>query len=88
MANHVSAIKRSRQNTKLRLRNRMQKGAMRTAVKLVLSAVEAKDKDSATAALAKAIPLIDRAGRRGLIHSNAASRQVSRLVANVKSLNA
>ena len=88
MANHVSAAKRARQSEKRRLNNRNRKGAMRTAIKSVLVAVEAGDKDAAAAALTKATSLIDKAGRRSTIHKNQASRRVSRLSAKVKGISA
>ncbi len=88
MANHVSAAKRARQSEKRRLNNRARKGAMRTAIKAVLLAVEAEDKKAAGKALEEATVLIDRAGRKGLIHSNQASRRVSRLTAKVKAISA
>ena len=88
MANHVSAAKRARQSEKRRLNNRNRKGAMRTAIKGVLAAVEAGDKEAAAAALTKATSLIDKAGRRSAIHKNQASRRVSRLSAKVKGISA
>lgn len=88
MANHVSALKRARQSEKRRLRNRMQKGAMRTAIKQVNAAVDADDKEAANTALKSAVPLLDRAGKKGTIHRKTASRSVSRLVARVKALSA
>ena len=86
MANHASALKRARQDQKKRLQNRTQKGTMRTAIKKVLTAVEAGDKDTAIAALSQATSLLDRAGRKNQIHSSQASRRVSRLNAKVKSI--
>ena len=88
MANHVSAAKRARQSEKRRLNNRNRKGEMRTAVKGLLAAVDAGDKEAAAAALIKATSLIDSAGRRGTIHKNQASRRVSRLSAKVKGIAA
>jgi len=88
LANHVSAAKRARQSEKRRLNNRNRKGEMRTAVKGLLAAVDAGDKEAAAAALIKASSLIDSAGRRGTIHKNQASRRVSRLSAKVKSISA
>jgi len=88
LANHVSAAKRARQSEKRRLVNRARKSAMRTAIKRVLAAVEAGDADAARAALARAVPLIDRAGRHGVIHRRQASRRVSRLNARVRALSA
>ncbi len=86
MANHVSALKRSRQDQKKRLQNRTQKSAMRTVIKKVLVAVEAGDKDTATVALRQATSLLDRAGRKNQIHASQASRRVSRLNAKVKAI--
>ena len=86
MANHASALKRARQDAKIRLANRSQRTAMRTAIKKVQQAVDAGDKEAAAVALKQAQSLIDRAGRKNLIHRNQASRRVSRLNAQVKAL--
>ena len=86
MANHASALKRARQDQKKRLQNRTQKTAMRTAIKKVLVAVDAGDKEIATSALRQATSMLDRAGRKNQIHSSQASRRVSRLNAKVKAI--
>jgi len=86
VANHASALKRARQDQKKRFQNRAQKSAMRTAVKEVLVAVEAGDKDAAAVALTKAASLLDRAGRKRQMHPSQASRRVSRLNAHVKAI--
>jgi len=70
------------------MQNRMRKGAMRTAIKQVHTAVAAGDKDAANQALQGAISLIDRAGQKGVIHRRQASRSVSRLAARVKAMSA
>jgi len=86
VANHASALKRARQDQKKRVQNRNQKGAMRTAIKKVLSAVEAGDKETANTALRQATSMLDRAGRKHQIHPTQASRRVSRLNATVKAI--
>jgi len=86
VANHASALKRARQDQKKRLQNRTQKGAMRTAIKKVLTAVEAGDKETASTALRQATSLLDRAGRKNQLHGSTASRSVSRLNAKVKAI--
>jgi len=88
LANHASALKRARQSTKRRMNNRMRITAMRSAIKGVNAAIEAGDKKAADEALKTAASLIDRAGQRGVIHGNQASRRVSRLAASVKALSA
>jgi len=60
---------------------------MRTAIKGVLTAVDAGDADAASAALKSAVSLIDRAGQKGVIHRNQAARRVSRLTAKVKGIS-
>ena len=88
MANIKSAIKRARQNVKLRQHNASARSMFRTYIKNVLKAVEAGDKDAAQAAYTKAQPIIDKATSKGLIHKNKAARIKSRLVARVKAMAA
>ena len=88
MANIKSAIKRARQNVKLRQHNASARSMYRTYVKNVLKAVEAGDQKAAGDAYAKAQPIIDKAASKGLIHKNKAARIKSRLVAQVKAMAA
>jgi small subunit ribosomal protein S20 len=88
VANIKSAIKRARQNVKLRQHNASARSMYRTYVKNVIKAVEAGDKKAAQAAYVKAQPVIDKASEKGLIHKNKAARIKSRLVARLKSLAA
>lgn len=86
MANHVSSLKRARQDIKKRSVNRTQRSSMRTAVKKLEAAIAAGDKDAANVALKSAVSLIDRAGGKRLIHARQASRRVSRLNSHVKAM--
>ena len=88
MANIKSAIKRARQNVKLRQHNASARSMFRTYVKNVLKAVEAGDQEAARAAYNKAQPVIDKASEKGLIHKNKSARIKSRLVARVKAMAA
>lgn len=88
MANIKSAIKRARQNIKLRQHNASARSMYRTYIKNVLKAVEAGDKEAAETAYSKAQPIIDKAAGKGLIHKNKAARIKSRLVARVKAMTA
>jgi small subunit ribosomal protein S20 len=87
VANHASALKRARQAVKIRLSNRTQKAAMRTAIKKVHAAIESGDQAAANEALKAATSLIDRAGCKHQIHPRQASRRVSRLNAHVKAMS-
>ncbi len=88
MANIKSAIKRARQNIKLRQHNASARSMLRTYIKNVLKAVEAGDAEVARATYVKAQPVIDKAVSKGLIHLNKAARIKSRLVARVKAMSA
>jgi small subunit ribosomal protein S20 len=57
-------------------RNRARRSQLRTAVKKVRSAENSKE---AQVALVEAVRLLDRAGRKNLVHRNTASRTKSRL---------
>ena len=86
MANIASAKKRARQSEKLRLQNASQRSVLRTYVKKVTSAIEAKDKKAAQDAFNAAVPVIDSMVSKGIIHKNKASRHKSRLNNHVKAL--
>ena len=79
MANHKSAIKRIKQTEKRTDRNKHVRSTLRTFIKRVREAVATKDQAAAKEALALAIPVIDAAATKGIIHSSNASRNVSRL---------
>jgi small subunit ribosomal protein S20 len=86
MANTAQAKKRAKQAEKSRIRNAGQRSNLRTFVKKVIAAVNAGDKEKAQAAYNTAVPIIDSAVNKGLIHKNKASRSKSRLNAKVKSI--
>lgn len=88
MANIKSAIKRARQNIKIRQHNASARSMYRTFIKSVIKAVEEGNLEAARAAYAKAQPIIDKAATKGLLHKNKAARIKSRLSARVKALAA
>jgi small subunit ribosomal protein S20 len=79
MPNIKSAAKRHRQSLKRRNRNRFHKGTMRTHIKKLHASIEAGDKDSAQEALKTVVSIIDKTGKRGIIHKDKADRLKSRL---------
>ena len=87
MANIKSQIKRNRTNEEARLRNKSQKSAIRTAMKNVRLAVEAKDKAKALEAEKAAYRLIDKSISDGVQHANTGARQKSTIARLVKSLD-
>ena len=86
MANTPSAAKRARQAEQRRARNASRRSIVRTYIKKVVRAIEAKDKDAAQAAYSQAVPIIDRMVTQGIIHKNKAARHKSRLNAGVRAL--
>jgi small subunit ribosomal protein S20 len=86
MANHKSAEKRDRQSKVRRLRNRMNKSTMKTAIRQVEEALAAGSEEQAKAALQAAIPVIHKTASKGTIHQNTASRKVSRLTKRVNKM--
>jgi small subunit ribosomal protein S20 len=86
LANIKSAKKRARQSEQRRLRNVSARSMVRTALKKVVKAIEAKDKAAAVEAFAAAQPVMDRYAARGLIHKNKAARHKSRLNAKIHEL--
>ena len=61
---------------------------VRSYIKRVHGAVETNDADAASAALAQAVPIIDKMVSKGIMHKNQAARQKSRLNKRVKALSA
>lgn len=86
MANIKSAKKRILVNRTKAERNKAIKSGVKTAIKKVYAAIDAKDADAAKAALVDATATIDKATSKGIYHKNNASRKVSRLSKAVNSM--
>ena len=76
-----SAKKQMRQAKTHTARNKSQRSALRTALKRVTAAGGSPE---SAAAILEATKLIDRAGRKRLIHPNTAARQKSKLARAAK----
>ena len=86
MANTAQAKKRARQAENNRQLNAGQRSNMRTSIKKVLKAIEAGDRDAAQKAYDAAVPVIDKAAGKGLMHPNKAARHKSRMNQHIRSL--
>ena len=73
MPNTASAKKAMRKSRAATVRNRAQRSALRTALK------KAKQPTASGEERTRAVTLLDRAARKGLIHRNAAARQKSHI---------
>jgi len=87
LANSAQARKRARQNEKRRTQNASQRSMVRTYMKRVDAAIVSQDAGTATGALAKVSPLLDRMVSKGLMHKNKAARHKSRLSKKVHKIS-
>jgi small subunit ribosomal protein S20 len=85
MANHKSAEKRIRTNEKRRVRNKASLSKVKTMVKKVL---ESSDKTVAETNLKKAVSVLDKSARKGIIHKNNVARKKAKLTKFVNGLEA
>ena len=88
MANHESAEKRARQNTKRRLRNKAVKTRIKHVTKLVRAAADEKSNEEASIEMKAAQSEIAKAAKKGVIHRRTAARKISRLTKLVNSSGA
>lgn len=86
MPNLKNAKKKVKVITKKKADNNEYKASMKTAVKSVLKAVKENNKETATAELNKAVVRIDKAAKKGVIHSNKAARNKSNLTKKVNNM--
>lgn len=88
MASHASALKANRQSVKHREHNREYRSKLRTALKSIRAAMDAKDVDAAKGQLRGTVSLIDKMAQKGIIHDNAAARYKSRIQTRLTKLSA
>ncbi len=86
MANTAQATKRARQAENRRQRNASQRSELRSSIKKVFAAIRSGNSEVAMQAYRKAVPIIDSAVGKGLIHQNKAARHKSRLNQHIRAL--
>ena len=84
MATHKSAEKRARQTIVRNQRNRQVLSTMKTAIRKLRDAIEAKQLDKLDALFCETQSVIAVTRRKGVIHANNMARSISRLSAQVK----
>ena len=80
MPNTKSAKKALLKSRERRLRNRSTKSAIKTYSRRVEELADKGDTEGSVASLRRAISLIDKAVKRGILHKNTGSRKKSRLM--------
>jgi small subunit ribosomal protein S20 len=86
MANHLSALKRVRQEARRTEFNRRNKTRLRHQIRTIRRALLAKDPSAAKDMLPATFSIIDRSARVGIIKKNTAARYKSRLHIRIKAL--
>ena len=81
-----SAKKRVDISIKKHALNASRKSSLKTAIKKVVDAIASSDLDNAKKLFVQAESAIARAGGKGVLHKNAASRKVSRLSKKLRAL--
>ncbi len=79
MANTKTALKRWRQSLERRDRNRARRSASKTAIRNVRASIASGDEAAVDNALSRAYSALDRAAKKGAIHTGKANRQKRRL---------
>lgn len=88
MANHVSAVKATRQTEKRTGINGARRSRLRHQIRAFRRAVESNDAKQAESLLPPTFSLVDRAAKWGIIKKNTAARYKSRLHKAFKKLAA
>jgi len=86
MANTKSAKKAARQSVRRTAINKSRRTRVRSTVRKVEEAIASGDRARALTAMAEAEPALVRAGQKGVLHRNTASRKVSRLAHRIAKL--
>ena len=79
MAHNKQALKRARQNERIRVKNRAMRADMKTHMKAFEAAVAAKDATTVAKLARVAQKKLDKAAKQRVLHPNAASRIKSRV---------
>ncbi len=88
MPNTKSAEKKLRISERNRLYNRFWKTRVKTEIKKVLAAIEAKNLELAQKLFVQATSIIDKAVGKGVLHRNNGARKKSRLARKINQLKA
>ena len=86
MANHASALKRTRQTETKTTANKANKSRVRTALRGLRSALAEGDASKLDTTFRETVSALDKSVQKGILHKNTASRYKSRLASRVKAV--
>jgi small subunit ribosomal protein S20 len=84
MANHKSAIKKTRRDEKKRMINKRNRTRIRNAIKKIRLLIGEGNIEEAKTLFPKVVSIIDRTVTKGIIHKNSAARYKSRIHKAIK----
>ena len=79
MAHTKQALKRARQNERLRVKNKAMRSDVKTHIKALRAAFASKDEAKITEEVRLTQSKLDKAAKRRVLHPNAAARLTARL---------
>jgi small subunit ribosomal protein S20 len=83
MAHTKQALKRARQNERLRTKNKAMRSDVKTQIKALRVAIASKDEKAISDAVRVTQSKLDKAAKRRVLHPNSAARIKSRLARRV-----
>lgn len=86
MPNIKSAKKRVLVSEKKNMQNKVVKSALKTQIKKFVAAVNAGDKETATALYPETVSAIDSAASKGILHKNNAANKKAKLAKKLAAL--
>ncbi len=86
MASHKSALKRIKQTRRREALNRAHRTRLHHQIRMLRTALDAKDKSAAQSLLRPTLALIEHSIHAGILHPNAAARTKSRLTLRFNAL--
>lgn len=86
MANHFSALKRTRQTATRSEVNRANRSRVRTSLRAMREAITKGDVKAAQTQYRETVSTLDKGVQKGVLHLNTVSRYKSRLNARLKAL--
>lgn len=88
MARSISSLKAHRQSLRRAARNKARKTLIKTEIRKVRDAVQAKDLPAAEKAFRQTAAILDRNANKQTVHPNTAARRKSRLAKQLNALKA
>jgi small subunit ribosomal protein S20 len=86
MANIASQMKRNRQNVTRHARNKAVRSELKTRMKRFEQAAEVGDRDEAASRFQIAARKLDKAARKGVVHTNFAANKKAKMAKRLSSL--